>query len=204
MTSRVLRGSSVILRPLRPNDALTLNEILRDRRVTRMLPPRVRHEGGRHFVRRLLAEQAQGKGIPFVIVPVGTDEVVGQIRLLDVSPSARSGEVGYFLRRRAWGKGFATDALRLICRFGFRTMSLHRVEAKVVAGNLGSRRVLEKVGFRQEGHARRAARLADGWADVWAFGLLRGELRDRMRPAAKKAPRTRARTRPAGGRTRRA
>ncbi|MCI4352567.1 MAG: GNAT family N-acetyltransferase [Thermoplasmata archaeon] len=172
-----LRGRLVALRSLRVTDASALDTLLRDGRVTRLLPPRVRRETGRQFVTRVLREQRRGEGVSFAVLPLGSDEVIGQIRLINWSRSERTAEVGYWFRRKYWGRGFATDALRLTCRFGFRHLSLHRIEAIVVVGNVGSRRVLEHVGFRLEGRSRRAARLAVRWADEWRFGLLRGELR---------------------------
>ncbi|MCI4347891.1 MAG: GNAT family N-acetyltransferase [Thermoplasmata archaeon] len=154
-----------------------MNALLRDGRVTRLLPPRVRRETGRQFVTRVLREQRDGEGVSFAVRPLGSREVIGQIRLLNWSRSERTAEVGYWFRRKYWGRGFATDALRLTCRFGFAHMSLHRLEAIAVVGNVGSRRVLEHVGFRLEGRGRRAARLSGCWADEWRFGLLRGEMR---------------------------
>ena len=177
MPEVALRGIHVELRPLRPSDARSLGAILRDRRVTRLLPPRVRHENGKQFVTRVLREQRESQWPAFVIRPIGSDEVIGQIRFIASSPTERSAEVGYWIRRAYWGQGFGTDALRLICRFGFGSMVLHRIEATVVTGNNRSRRALKRVGFREEGRRRRSALLSDRWADEWVFGLLRGETR---------------------------
>ncbi|MCI4340738.1 MAG: GNAT family N-acetyltransferase [Thermoplasmata archaeon] len=177
MAGPSLVGERVRLRPMRRSDGRALGEILRDRQVARFLPPRVRQETGEQFVRRVLREQAHGEGVAFVLSPIVSEEVVGQIRFVAWSRADRRGEVGYWLRRRWWGKGLGTDALRLICRYGFRSMSLHRIEARVVAGNLRSRRSLERVGFRIEGQARHAAPTPKGWVDVWEFGLLRSDFR---------------------------
>lgn len=177
MTPAPLRGRRVELRRLRRSDASALDMVLRDRRATRWLPPRVRGETGARFVARVLAETRRGDGAPFVIRPLGATEVVGQIRLFHCSPLERNADVGYWIRRSSWGNGFATEALSLACRYGFRSMALARIQAKVVVGNDASRRVLEKVGFQLEGTERRSAVLARGRGDVWSFGLLRGELR---------------------------
>ena len=174
----VLSGERVTIRPLRPGDAPALDRILRDRRVTRTLPPRVRRESGREFVDRVLEEQRAGKGFAFAILPIGSSEVVGQVRLIDWSESERRAEVGFWLRRSSWGQGFGTDALRLVCGYGFRVLRLHRIEATVIVGNDRSAGALTRVGFRAEGRRRRGARVPRGWADEWTFGLLRGELRD--------------------------
>jgi RimJ/RimL family protein N-acetyltransferase len=173
-----LTGRRIRLVPLRISHAPALDRALRDRWVTRFLPPRVRKESGRHFVVRVLREQRRGEGVPYAIIPLGGVRAVGQIRLMNWSPSEGLAEVGYWIRRTHWGQGLGTEAVQLVCQYGFQTMGLHRIEANVVVGNIGSRRVLEKVGFREEGRARDSARVGRKWFDVWRFGLLRGEVRD--------------------------
>jgi [ribosomal protein S5]-alanine N-acetyltransferase len=176
MAGQVIQGRLISLRPLRRSDAEALDSALHDRRVTRFLPSRVRHETGRQFVTRVLSERRRGGGPAFAIRPADTEQTVGEIRFLNWSSRERRAEVGFWMRRKYWGRGFGTEALWLICRYGFRWMSLHRIDAVVVVGNLGSRRALEKVGFREEGVSRKSHRLGNGWGDAWNFGLLRGEL----------------------------
>jgi ribosomal-protein-alanine N-acetyltransferase len=171
-----IRGQLVELRPLQPSDAPALNLILRDRRATRFLPPRVRRETGKQFVARALRESRLGAGPAFAILPLGADEAIGQIRFVQWVRLEKSAEVGYWIRRKHWGRGFGTESLRLMCAYGFGELLLRRIEAIVVAGNIGSSRVLEKVGFRREGISRQAVRADGRWRDDWRFGILRGEL----------------------------
>jgi len=56
-------------------------------------------------------------------------------------------ELGYRLRRAAWGKGYATEGSRALIDKGFTDFGVRRVVAETVAGNRGSRRVLEKSGL---------------------------------------------------------
>lgn len=126
---------------------------------------------------RVLRERRRGDGQPFAICPVGSTGVIGQIRLMNWSRLDHEAEVGFWIARGQWNHGYGTEAVRLVCGYGFRSMALHRVEAIVVVGNVGSRRTLEKVGFREEGRSRQSARQSGGWADTWRFGLLRDELR---------------------------
>jgi RimJ/RimL family protein N-acetyltransferase len=58
-------------------------------------------------------------------------------------------ELGYRLRRSAWGKGYATEGSRALIHKGFTEFGVRRVVAETLAGNLGSRRVLEKSGLIQ-------------------------------------------------------
>jgi RimJ/RimL family protein N-acetyltransferase len=57
-------------------------------------------------------------------------------------------ELGFRLRKSAWGKGYATEGSRALIRSGFTEFGLRRVVADTMAGNLASRRVLEKAGLR--------------------------------------------------------
>lgn len=175
MRGSVREGERVLLRPLRPTDAGPLGQILRDGRVTRWLPARVRAESGRQFVRRVLTEQRGHRGVPFAILRRESGGVVGQIRFFGWSHDERRAELGYWLQRRWWGHGYASEAARLTSEFGFASMRLHRIDANVVAGNRGSERVLAKVGFRNEGVRREATRLARAWGDLCVYGLLRAD-----------------------------
>lgn len=179
--SATIRGARVAIRPLTLADSRSLHAVLRDRSATRYLPPRVQHETGPQFVRRVLHEQRSGEGFSFAIVIAGDGDVAGQVRLMDWSRAERRAEVGVWLKREHWGKGYGTEAVRLACLFGFRSMRLHRVLAKVVSGNDASAKVLRKLGFREEGTLRADARVGRAWADVRIFGLLRGELKDSRR-----------------------
>jgi RimJ/RimL family protein N-acetyltransferase len=167
----------IALRKMSSRDSFALGLVLRDRRATRFLPPRVRRETGPQFVSRVLKEQRRGDGIGFAIRLPKTRETIGQVRLMDWSRPDRRAEVGIWIGREFWGRGFGTDALRLACQYGFRSMRLHRISAAVVVGNDRSDRMLRKVGFRKEGLLREAARAGRGWTDVCVYGITAEEFR---------------------------
>ncbi|MBN1965844.1 MAG: GNAT family N-acetyltransferase [Anaerolineae bacterium] len=85
------------------------------------------------------------------------------------------GEVGYHLARPYWNQGLMTEAMREVVRFGFTHMALHRIEADVTVGNVGSARVLEKLGFTREGLLRGRGHWRDAYHDLWFYGLLRDD-----------------------------
>jgi RimJ/RimL family protein N-acetyltransferase len=62
--------------------------------------------------------------------------------------SAGEAELGYRLRRPAWGHGYATEGSRALIRKGFTEFGMRRVVAEAMAVNLASRRVMEKAGLR--------------------------------------------------------
>jgi RimJ/RimL family protein N-acetyltransferase len=94
------------------------------------------------------------------------------------SPENRSARLGIAIGAKArWDGGYGTDAMRVLCRFGFDMMNLHRIELDVYADNLRAEHVYEKVGFRVEGRRREALYKFGRYHDVVVMGLLEGELR---------------------------
>jgi RimJ/RimL family protein N-acetyltransferase len=110
----------------------------------------------------------------FAILGPG-DRHIGNIKVGPVERHHLYGDVSYFIGdRTAWGKGYATTAVRLATRFGFERLGLNRAQAGFYESNVGSQRVLEKAGYTLEGRLRRKLRQYEGgtWEDhVW-FGAL--------------------------------
>ncbi|WP_343550426.1 GNAT family N-acetyltransferase [Pantoea sp.] len=86
-----------------------------------------------------------------------------------------SAEVGFLFAPEAQGKGYAYESLQPICDYAFNDGGIRRLSATVTAGNMPSRRLLEKVGFVLEGELRESYWLRNAWRNDWLFGLVRGE-----------------------------
>ncbi len=84
-------------------------------------------------------------------------------------------DVCYELDPRYWGAGYATEAARALVNFGFQDLGLSRISSWCVAANAASARVLERLGFRQEGRLRRNECFKGRWWDTLLFALLRDE-----------------------------
>ena len=112
---------------------------------------------------------------PFAIETLA-GELIGVCSLEDVDPATRSAALGIWIGASFWDKGYGTDAVRTLCRFGFREMNLQRVGLSVFDVNPRGVRAYEKVGFKQEGRARRAHFIDGRHVDVIRMGLLAEEL----------------------------
>ena len=77
--------------------------------------------------------------------------------------------------RSAWGKGYATEAMRLVTHHAFHELGLEKVLASVYGGNERSVRMAETLGYRQCGLLRRNAFFAGEWHDEWLGEILRAE-----------------------------
>jgi ribosomal-protein-alanine N-acetyltransferase len=110
--------------------------------------------------------------IRWAIQPRGHDEAIGTAGLLRVNHEHCRGELGYDLVRRWWGKGLASEAAAAVVAYGFAVMGLHRIEAGALVGNDASVRVLEKLGFCEEGTLRDYISLGGDFHSCRFFGLL--------------------------------
>ena len=84
----------------------------------------------------------------------------------------KNAEVWFKFDPKFWNKGYATEALKEILDFGFNDLKLHRIEAGCAVENIGSIKVLEKVGMFREAHTRKLLPLKSGWSDNYGYAKL--------------------------------
>ena len=84
-------------------------------------------------------------------------------------------DIGFELAPQHWGRGYATEAARAMVTFGFQEVALYRISSWCIADNAASARVLERLGFGQEGRLRRNERFKGRWWDTLLYALLRDE-----------------------------
>lgn len=124
---------------------------------------------------RLVAEVAAAGGLrddtwwQGTLVELATDEIVGDVALRP-SFAGRSMEVGYTLARAAWGRGLATEAVSAVVDH-LLERGVRRLSAQLHPDNLASARLLERLGFRFEGHTRDSYWVGDECSDDWLYGL---------------------------------
>lgn len=181
----VLTDGEVTLRPLRVRDAPDWADARR-RNVDWLREWEATPPGGRAFVptsmstfvtmaRRLRSEARQGRGLPFAVLVGG--EFAGQLNVGGVvRGSLHSAHLGYWIDERYAGRGVMPTAVALATDHCFDTVGLHRVEVNIRPENAASRRVVEKLGFREEGLRRRFLHIAGAWRDHLSFVLLRGDV----------------------------
>jgi ribosomal-protein-alanine N-acetyltransferase len=99
----------------------------------------------------------------------------GAVGCFWTSEPNRTMELGYWLAEVLWGQGIATEACRVMVAHAFAACRPERIQARVIAGNDASVRVLKKIGFRYEGKLRSFLYRREKFEDVLFFALLRGE-----------------------------
>ena len=94
---------------------------------------------------------------------------------LRVQPDFERAEVGYWIGKPYWGRGYATEATGKIIEFGFEALKLNRIYAGYFARNAASSRVMIKNGMKYEGTLRKHVKKWDEFVDVVYYGILREE-----------------------------
>ncbi len=103
--------------------------------------------------------------------------VIGEVSLILRDAASRQGEIGYVLNPDYHGQGFATEAAQRLLEMGFAGAGMHRIYARCSAGNLASRRVMERLGMRQEAHFREHVFVRGNWEEEYYYALLAREWR---------------------------
>jgi len=177
-TFPVLETEHLILREIVVDDADAMFTIMSDLEVMRYYgaPMRSREEA----VKRANAIRAafQERNIVYwAIVEKAGGNFVGSGGFWRIVKPDFRAHIGYELARTWWNRGFMTEAVSAMLKFGFETIGLHSIEAGIHPDNIGSRRVLEKLGFVREGyfHEKYFDTERNGFIDEAVFSLLRAD-----------------------------
>lgn len=111
----------------------------------------------------------------WAIVHEESGKMIGTCGFTKLNVESNSGEVGYVLNPDFWGKGYATEAVRAVIRFGFNHLRLNRLEARFMVGNDASFRVMQKVGMTYEGINRESIFVKGNYVSVGVCSILRNE-----------------------------
>ena len=173
-----LHTPRLVVRLVSRDDLPALMRMNGDERVTRFLPYATwaLPADGEAWFDRMDAAHATGTSLQFVIVERATSVAVGTSLLFRYEAGSARAELGYALGRDCWGRGYMDEALVALIGHAFGPMGLRRLEAEVNPDNRASTRLLDALGFVNEGLRRLRWTAKGATYDVFAYGLLKGEL----------------------------
>ena len=174
-----LKGDKVTLRVPLTNDYREWAAVRGESRAflepwePRWQPDELDRTAWRLRISRYREDYAQGTAIAFFIFEKSSGKLAGGITLGNIRHGvAQSGHIGYWIGERFGGRGLMTEAVKLVSRFAFDTLRLHRIEAACIPENARSIRVLEKAGFRREGLLRSYLRINGIWQDHYLYARI--------------------------------
>lgn len=142
------------LRPPEARDAVAIARAVADydiAKMTAMIPHPYPVEAADGWILFQTAQRGRGMAYNFVVDVVG-EGVLGSCGVFRRRPYA-DWEIGYWVAKRAWGRGIATEAVAATTAWAATALAAHRIVAGHFEDNPASRRVLEKCGFKPTGHS---------------------------------------------------
>jgi RimJ/RimL family protein N-acetyltransferase len=148
-----LRDGDLVLRPKRPEDADALTAACQDPEIARwtFVPSPYTRADAERFIAISQEEAAAGTAAHLVATGATDDRLLGSFSLMEIDRERGSGEIGYWVAAGARGRGIATRATRLLADWAADELGLTRIEILPHKDNTPSRRVAEKLGFRDTG-----------------------------------------------------
>ncbi len=175
-----LSTERLTLRPPIPADAAAIFRLVNDWAVVRMLtrlPFPYPREAADGWITRAGAELAGGRAYHLVITghEDGTELLIGSVALR-LEPARRVAHLGYWVGRRFWGHGVATEAAGRVAHWALANLAIDAVLAQVAVDNTASTAVLRRIGFQAVGTGRAPFLARGGTHDVVHFAATRDDL----------------------------
>lgn len=172
-TFPILETDRLILRQLAAADAQDCFLFLSDEENIRYYDPApiTQLEQAEKSIERHRRRFAQQEALRWGITLKGENRVIGNGGYAWEADNQLA-VLSYILSKRYWNKGIMTEALTAMIQFGFAHIHLHRIEAQVAYPNLASARLLEKLGFQEEGRLRERQYANNQFVDERMFALI--------------------------------
>ena len=171
----LLSTARLRLRELQPKDIPAANALFSDPQVMHYVgrPVHKSQEDTRRNIESNRLQFLNKEGVHWALTLYGDDCFIGSCCYWRLIREHHRAELGYDLLPRYWGQGLMYEALTAVLSFGFEVMELHSTEAQIDPDNIRSRRVLERLGFRQDGVIRENYFFEGRYTDTAIFTLLR-------------------------------
>jgi RimJ/RimL family protein N-acetyltransferase len=151
-----LRDGAVRLRVMAEGDLPAIAAACRDPEIPRWtrVPEDYGEADARSWFQQEAAERSRGEQLGLVVVDPESDRLLGSVGIVHPNWTQGRCELGYWVARKARGRGIATRAVRLLTAWIFDSLPIDRIEICAEPQNTASRRVAELAGFTFEGELR--------------------------------------------------
>jgi len=187
VTAPTLEGELVVLRPLRPQDADALWELVTDPEGRRLTGDHT--EPDRSWVEARCAGHMPDDALALAVCLRDADELLGEVRLDGIDRVDAHATFRMSMRAGHRGRGLGSEAIGLTLDHAFAAepggLGLHRVDLRVLGLNQRARMLYESHGFVEEGRLREVHRDGDFWTDVIVMAVLEDDHRAAREEAAR-------------------
>jgi len=176
-----LKTERLFIRSFTLDDASDVQQLAGDRIIadtTRIVPHPYVDGMAEEWIRSHYPPGPESDAIELAITLQTDRTLIGAISLVEINRQDSRAELGYWIGKPFWGKGYCTEAAAELLAYAFETVGLNRVSARHLARNPASGRVLEKIGMRHEGCLRQHNKKWEAFEDVVVHGILAAEWAD--------------------------
>ena len=171
--------NSLIIRRFKDTDYIDLHEYLSKPEIYTFEPGQPVSLGE---AEKLAKERSQGRDF-YAVVLKENKKMIGHLYFNQIKPrEMMTWVLGYIFNPSYHRKGFASEAVRAIVEYAFQNYKAHRIMARCDPENPASWKLLEKVGFRREGHFKQVVTFRNDesgnpiWHDAYEYGFLKEDL----------------------------
>jgi ribosomal-protein-alanine N-acetyltransferase len=173
----IIRTERLTLRPFRLEDAGEVRSLAGSRAIadTTARVPHPYEEGmAEEWIRTHGRLFRAKKAVIYAITRTDTGRLVGAIGL-ELHMANERAEIGYWIGRRYWNRGYATESAEAMLMYGFTELGLNRIYAHHFRRNPSSGKVMQKIGMKREGLLRKHFKKGERFEDLVFYGILREE-----------------------------
>lgn len=184
MSFNTIETERLILRELNKEDFASVHSYASNPEVSKYLPWEPNSEVDTQvFLDGVIKYQFDSPRYDYemAVVTRVDNQLIGACSIHVSSPQNREGWIGYCYNKQHWRSGYASEAAKAIIKFGFDDLQLHRIFATCDPNNVGSAKVLEKIGMKREGHLREHKWQKGKWRDSFLYSILEHEYRNNLK-----------------------
>ena len=172
-----LETDRLLIRKIKPSDSGAMYEYACKSETTKYLlwEPHPYYSYTVELTRFLQKEYSEGRFFDLAIIHKEAKKMIGTVGFTTYDAKNLCAEVGYVISPDFWGKGIAVEALSVLLNFAFCELEVNRVEAKYIAENIPSLRVMQKCGMSFEGIQRKKLFIKGQFRDIGICSILKNE-----------------------------
>ena len=176
----MIETERLIIRRFKPEDYKDVYECCNDYdmvKTTLGLPWPYTEDMAKAWISKQPAREENGESYEFAICfKDNPNKVIGCVSLMDINPRAKRAEMGYWVGKKHWKQGVATEAAKAMLNFGFKKLGMHSIIARYFDINPASGRVMEKCGMTYVGTMREHEFRFDTYYNVGYYEMLESDL----------------------------
>ena len=176
----MIKTKRFIIRPFKKSDANQVYEVCNDFEISKTtlgIPFPYTLEDATNFIKYTNDAISNQKSYELAItLKENSDELVGCISLMGIKRPADKAELAYWVAKKFWNNGIATEAAKAITEYGFHTLKLNSIFVRFLDNNPASGKVMEKIGMKYVGKMREHEYKLGQYYDVFYYEILKSNL----------------------------